>query len=685
MAKRMILLFLGLLLLAGVSNAQNLSWKKHRKLADQYMEEGKLAEAALNYKKAWQKKQKKKELIFKAGEAYYLLRDYRNAADAFQHVKDENKDFPLVGLKYARSLKQDGQYDKAITAFEEFGENYTGSGKAILEDILRTEVQGAELGKKLAQTPDRSINLEHLGSGVNTDSDEFAPFPVGFNQLYLSSTMGGTARLYSTNKLGTGWSKALIPSEFPVIQNGQYGNSALSPDGDRLYFTICSPETSPLDFNSRCEIFMIKKQGTGWSQPERLPDFINVSGATATQPSVVQERGQEVLYFSSNREGGRGGLDIWYTTRDLGRDDLGFSTPINLGPSVNTLGDEITPFFDTNEGKLYFASNGHISIGGYDVFYSTGGESTWTVPVNLGYPLNSSADDFYYIHSQDKTAGYVVSNRVFGGVKNNTHNADIFEFAIGGQRIVLKGNVYDQASGGLVQNISVALYQLYDDGSESLLVEKPFYSGSYLFEVLPERSFRVEIKSGGFASTSYSFRTDDPNTTTYGKPVFLETGSDSPEDIASFEPPVNTSPREESTSIPPVEEEEFGKGEEISAKNDPSALEAGVVYTSRGTSARDNLEYATAAPKHSGVYFKVQLAAVRKFNPAHSKYSAAADVGRIDTEELLNKGLTRVLVADFFSENDAISAMESLHSLGFGSAYIVKYQDGERYGRVNLK
>lgn len=685
MVKKIFILSFGLLLLAGASTAQNLSWKKHQKLADNFMEEGNLKEAAENYKMAWQKKQKKQELIFKAGEAYYLLKDYRRAAEAFQHVKGENKDFPLVGLKYARSLKQDGQYDKAIKAFEDFGENYTGSGKAILEDILQTEIKGAELGKEMAQTPNRSINLVHLGNGINTEEDEFAPFPAGIDQLYLSSTMGGKARLYSSRKNGVDWQKPNIPSEFPVIQNGQFANSALSPDGERLFFTICSAEKSPLDFNSRCELFVIKKQGQGWSPPERLPDFINAPGATATQPSVVQEGGQEILYFSSNREGGRGGLDIWYTTRDLGADDLRFSTPVNLGPSINTLGDEITPFFDTNEGKLYFASNGHTSIGGYDIFSSSGGESTWTVPSNLGFPLNSSADDFYYIHNADKTNGFVVSNRVFGGEKSNTHHVDIFGFDVGGQRIVLKGNVYAQASGELLNNITVSLFQLYDDGTETLLVEKPFYNGSYLFELIANRSFRVEIKSEGHAGTTYSFQTDAPDITTYGKPVFLEAGAEEGEEPAmvNIERPINTSPIEEN---PPVAEEEIDMGE-VSPKNDPNAVEEeeGVLYTSRGTSSRDNLEYATSAPKHSGTYFKVQLAAVGKYKKTSSKYSKAKSIGRIDTEELLSKGLTRILIADFFSENDAISAMESLREMGFDRAYIVKYQDGERYGRVNLK
>ena len=142
---------------------------------------------------------------------------------------------------------------------------------------------------------------------------------------------------------------------------------------------------------------MIKKSGNAWSQPERLPDYINMKGVTATHPFPVHIGGQEFLYFASSRTGGRGGMDIWYVTRDLGIDNNDFTFPVNLGPSVNTLGDEITPYYDQTEGALYFASNGLISIGGFDVFSSRGTEVNWSVPENVGLPYNSSADDYFFI------------------------------------------------------------------------------------------------------------------------------------------------------------------------------------------------------------------------------------------------------------------------------------------------
>jgi len=125
-----------LLVALGISlssaQAQEMSWRKHRKLAIQLEKEGDFFAAAENFRMAWEKKQSKEELIYKAAENYYRLNDYRNAAEAYQHVPANFNNDPLIKLKYARALKQDGQYDKARTAFEEVTETYTGPDKAIL-------------------------------------------------------------------------------------------------------------------------------------------------------------------------------------------------------------------------------------------------------------------------------------------------------------------------------------------------------------------------------------------------------------------------------------------------------------------------------------------------------------------------------------------------------------------------
>lgn len=671
---------LALLLCTGLFAQKSMSWKKHKKLAEDLMEQGEYFEAAENFEAAWKLKSKKTELIYQAAEAYYLVNDYRAAATAYQHIADRKDLDPLAGLKYARNLKQDGQYDKAIEAFTKVSDTYTGQDKAILDDIITMEIQGAEMAGQLASRQDRNMDLVYPGSAINSEDMDFAPFPVTPDLLYFSSSKGGKARIYSSQRQGDAWSQSDIPGNFPVISNGQYANGCLSPEGDRFYFTICNDGRSWDQLKTRCELFVIQREGTNWSQPERLPDYINMDGITSTMPHVVNIGGREILYYASNREGGRGGMDIWYVVRDLARSNNDFTFPVNLGPVVNTLGEEITPFYDQDEGTLYFASNGHPSVGGYDTFRSLGEEVNWTIPENAGLPVNSSANDYGFIINRAHTGGFLVSNRAFGGEKNNTRNADIFEFNIGGNRLTLKGNVYDKENGELLQNISVNLFQQYPDGKENLLITKEFTSGSYLFELLPERKFRVEVTRSGYAPQTYAFETNDPNVTSYGQPLFLVAGEPTL-------PPTNT-PINDPLPRNPIDNTDFGTNNPDIVTTPapappPNLNSGGNVYTARGTSAKDNLEYTTSAPQHSGIYYKVQLAAVSRFDPNSSKLAQVQDVGRIDTEEIVSSGLTRILVADFFSESEAKAALRGVRGV-FSSAYIVKYEDGVRYGRVRL-
>ena len=677
MIKKIILLTLGLALISPLIAQKSLSWKKQSKLADQQFESGDFANAAKNYEEAWTKKRKKKELIFRAGEAYYSLKDYRKAAEAYQNVKDENAVFPLVGLKYARSLKQDGQYDKAATEFQKFVDNYAGQSKAILQDIIEIEIEGCELGKNAPLQANRSLNLQLLSSNINSDESEFAPYMLG-NELYFSSAKGGTARIYSSMRQGNNWGQANTPANFPIIQNGHVGNGAFSSDNTRYYFTICNADQRYNELTSRCEIFVTKRTGNSWSQPERLPDYVNMKGVTATHPYAVSKNGQEFLFFSSNRSGSRGGMDIWYISRDLGLDNNDFTFPVNLGPTINTLGDEISPYYDGNSGTLYFSSNGQVSIGGFDIFKSTGDEVNWTIPDNMGVPVNSSADDFFYIKNADGASGFLVSNRVSGGEKTSTRHSDIFSF--GGSinspisnsgSIVLQGTVYDQATGNPLPAFEVYLYEIFNDGRESLMVNQTFSNGSYYFDILPNRMFKVEVRSSGFQPRTYQFSTDDPNMNQYGQPVFLAKATGG--NVESFPPP-NTNPTTTPTNPTTI-------------SPSPGTLidgNTGVTYTARGTSPNDNFEYTSNAPRYQGIYYKVQLVALRKFDPNHSSFQPLKSYGRIDGETITRRNLTRILLGDFFSKQEAINMLGTVQQSGFPNAYLVQYENGVRYGKIRV-
>ncbi|MEO0724447.1 MAG: SPOR domain-containing protein [Bacteroidota bacterium] len=659
--------------------AQEMSWRKHRKLALQLEKEGDYFAAAENFRMAWEKKQSKEDLIYKAAENYYRLSDYRNAAEAYQHVPANFNSDALITLKYARALKQDGQYDKARTVFQEVADSYTGPDRAILQDIVRVEIQGIDISRDISANLDRRMEILHPGVAINSDSDEFGPMPVAEDMIWLTSTTGDQARIYETQRQGRDWTKAANPAGFPVVDGGQYANGSMSPDNQRFYFTICNNDGGWKGFNTRCEIYVTKRSANGWTAPERLPDYINVKGVNSTHPAVAHTNGQEYLYFASNREGGRGGLDLWYVTRDLGVDNMDYTFPVNLGPGVNSLGDEITPYYNSEEGVLYFASNGHPSIGGLDIFKSQGGEVSWSTPENLGMPLNSAANDYGYVRNSFGFGGFFASNRVFGGEKTNTRNDDIFEFSVGGRQITLKANVYDQATGSLLNNISVSLYQIFDDGSENLLINKDFSAGSYLFELLPNRRFRVEIQRSGYQPAGYVFATDDPATVAYGQPLFLqaETGTvvdpSTTTDGGGLMSEVETDTGETTTTAPGLPPTNSGV----------PLGDIGESYTARGTSSKDNLEYESSAPRFEGTYYRVQLAALGKYDPGNSKFSNLPDYGNVVTEYIPTRSLTRVLVGPYFNESEATYALGELRKL-FANAYVVRYEDGIRYGRINF-
>lgn len=657
-------ILLSLLLLFGIGQRlqaqKKESWKQLVKEAEVLMTKKDYAEAADHYERAWRQKEKKLNLAFLAAENYYLNKDYRKAAELYQLLRDDAEDYPLLGLKYARSLKQDGQYARATEAFENFLNGYNGEGKAMLRDIISNEIVGCELGTQLPAQIDRAIELV-FPKGINTGNMEFGPVSAPDGTFFFSSDRGDIARIYRLEERTDGSAVAKTPENFPVIQNGQYCHGSYSPDGERLYFTICAEENWD-DVNTRCEIYCLTRLENGWSTPQRLPDYINAAGKNSTHPYAMFVGSEEWLIFSSNLEGGRGGMDLWYTKRSKDNPEAVFSEPVNLGPLVNTAGHEITPFYDAGNEVLYFSSNGHISIGGFDVFQTKGSGSSWSAVENTGMPYNSAADDYGFVLDVNQTGGYLVSNRPFGGEKPNTTNSDIFRFNNLNRRLALRGAVYDKGRGDILTGVQVDLYQLRD-GMERLVGSEEFEDGRYEFIIEPKQTYKVECNKTGYEVAEFSFETSDPSRVVYGEAVFLAleaTGMD-----ATAPAVIATQPKE---ADPDPAEAEFLNLEKKE-------------YSASGYGPDDKLAYKTNALRHRGDYFKVQVSATGKYIP--SKYKVLESFGDLENEYLINAKMTRVIVGTYFDEAKAFSVMEALRKKGFPGAFVVKYNNGLRYGRIN--
>ena len=310
---KFILPLISLLVLSSNAFSQDSNWKKLAKTAEEFYAAEKYEEAAQNYLEAWKLKSAKTDLVFKAGECFFKLRDYYKAAQAYEHVKDDLENFPYAGYRYALCLKQNKQYELARAQFVSFSKQYKGEDKVALSKVIQNEIKGCDLANKLSK--DEEIELEHLSESINTMANEYAPLPFSDDILYFSSTMGDHSKIYRSQLKAGNWTKAIQPN-FPNIDDGHVSNGTFTPDNKRFYFTICNLKQYD-QVKSECDIYVsVRNEGT-WTKPKKLRDYVKLEGSTATHPHVIFKGSTEILFFSSDRKGSMGGMDIWYMTRNV--------------------------------------------------------------------------------------------------------------------------------------------------------------------------------------------------------------------------------------------------------------------------------------------------------------------------------------------------------------------------------
>ena len=677
--KNPILVSLIILLFACNAQAQDrLSWRKHVKLAEELYAKAQYADAGEHYRAAFKQKTKKKELAYKAGECFSIIRDYHNAADAWKNVKDDDATYPLIGLRYARCLKQSGEYEAASSELVNFLGHYQGADKAKVSAIVQNELRGCELAAQMAvKGADAGVFIELMSSNINTPETEFAPFPFSDEALYFSSTMAKRAEIYRSIKSKGVWGKATPIENFPVIEGDHFCNGTLTPDASRFYFTICKSVEKWGGLTTHCEIYVTRRVGKSWTTPERLPEYINEQGVTTTHPYVVHNDNTEILYFSSNRSGGMGGMDVWYSTREINSTANDFTLPINCGSRINTMGDEITPYYDKIEGALFFASNGQVSVGGFDIFKVKGAKSQWQNAENVGMPFNSPADDFFFVKSPSGKSGFLVSNRTYEMEKITTTQEDIFEFQYKNPVVqwVAKGEVYSKESREVLDDVEVALYEVTESGQRRFLTKIVSANGTYEFPLEPSHKYYLEALKNGFFPSTYEFDTKEfDKYTDFGAPLYLEpyggVGGEEPVTVKEDEPNMNATVDETKASAKVV----------TPSKAEPT----GQSYVSK--SKADNYKIVTEAPRQAGIYYKIQIIAVSKNNSSldHPRYNNVKQIGRLDTEYIIDRKLYRVLLADYSSVDEAMNDLKKVRGMkDFEGAFLVEYKDGERIRTID--
>ncbi len=405
------------------------------------------------YEQAYDESQDK-SLIPIIADIQYQLRDYERAERSYNRLlaRDKKDEYVAKRFDFGRILKMNGKYDLAIAEFQKF---IASSSDEKLKELARNEIAGAEMA---AIMPDnaKGVKVESLGKNINTGFSEYGPAlsPDG-NTLYLSAfeetkeaiTIDDEnkdtyqAKIYKAGKEKDGWAKP-TPLDVKINRPGFNSvNVTFSPDGKRMYFTRAELSGNVVGTG---KIFMSEGGDGNWAAPNEVQgvngDFIS------KDPAVGELFGKEVLFFVSNMEGGQGGYDIYYATNKGGGV---YGDPVNLGPKINTPGDEITPHY--LDGTLYFSSTGHPGIGGLDIFYSVWDGSTWSEPKNMGKPYNTSVDDLDFYIDKEGYTGFLASNRPGGSrsVHGKTCCDDIYNFNIARLYADLVVGIFDESKKAL--------------------------------------------------------------------------------------------------------------------------------------------------------------------------------------------------------------------------------------------
>ncbi|MES2514131.1 MAG: CDC27 family protein [Bacteroidota bacterium] len=669
------------------------------------------------YDKLYAQVPKNFEYKFRLGycSLYYPEKKAR-AVEIFEDIKRTDKS-PDADYYLAKAYHINYKFDQAITAYESFitakGDKIKSEDKPFIEDA-KLGVMNCNNGKELIAKK-IVADIKNIGGPINTNETQGVPVISADESIMIYTYIGekstggllndmlkpdkvdGAYRLdifMANRSTDSTWNDPKGISSLNT--NANDAAVALSPDGQVL-FTFVSDVKNPGD------LYSSKLNGSDWSKPEKLNANIN-SEFWEGSCSITSDG--RYLYFASERPGGLGGRDLYVSEKVNGD----WAPAQNLGPMINTQYDEDAPFIHPDGITLFFSSQGHKSIGGYDIMYSIKKDNNWIEPLTMGIPLNTTEDDRYYVINAKGDVGYFSSNRGGTGGKGEQDIYTVTPGMLGEKPILalLKGSVYvdDRPTEAKIEITK-------KETNEAI---GPYYAnsktGKYLMAITPGHGYKIKITVTGmdpieeeidveklqkFVEIRKDFYVYSAGFENKKNQISVKTILDSllntatsaeafknDANLATVETPTvaatsKITPTEPTTvSTPTMAATDPGKTEGTTPCSGSSMPDLSAI---KGKSLNDASVYKQLLDLAGticieGLVFKVQIAAYK--HPENYKYGHLKQFGAAEVTNYPD-GITRFTQLSFPTLKDAEKARQKIISKGQKDAWITVFVGSNRY------
>jgi len=439
----------------------------------------------------------------------YQARDDQGAMKVLRNILAKSPEFPDAHMLKFQIHQEKGDYELAAKELEEvvrISPNFFPNAHLFLGRIYLSEGKYGEAKERL----DYFIKYKSMGQGINTSSSEYFPSLTANDKTFLFTrrlkTENGPEQedFYISEYVDGSW-KMAKPLKFINTPMNE-GAPSIAPDGELIVFTACENVYGEYGGGRKglgsCDLFYSFREGDSWTKPRNIGPSINTRN-WETQPSLSADG--RTLYFvraMKKKEGVRN-LDIYKST--LGRDGT-WSVAEKLSDVINTPKDESSVLIHPDGNTLYFTSDGHLGMGGEDMYFSRKDQDgNWTLPVNLGYPINTYKNENSLVVSTSGDVAYFASDREGGMGGMDLYQFDLYKEAQPVEVNYMEGNVFDMETKKPVQ----ALFQLIDLASGDLVIES--YSnaidGKFLVTLPAGKEYALNVSSPEylFYSNHFSF------------------------------------------------------------------------------------------------------------------------------------------------------------------------------------